>query len=255
MKKIYSALLVSAVFFITATSCNKTQDAVPLSNPSDQPSAEQIIASENGVATATSSRNGDNVTLTLRPAKLNGQDAMILKYDPDPNYANTNKGQEVDIPALTWTAGGIPTYRRSLICFNQLSFIPPGATIVSAKLYLYGLPSGGSPNCPQGNSSGSGYQDNKSWLQMCAQPWTESTVTWNNQPSLTGSQIQINTTTSQWGASETIDIKTFVQNWIVSANNGMMMYLQNENPYTSITFGASENSTAYRPKLVVVYHI
>lgn len=262
MKKMYSALLISATLVMALTGCQKSLDGTPAAqNNLSQTGAEKILASENGVATAVATPSGDNVTLTLRPAKINGQDAIILKYDPDTSYANLNRGQEIDIPAFTWTAGGIPTYRRSLICFNQLSFIPAGATIVSAKLYLYGLPQGGSPNCLQGNSNyPGGYNVNSCHLQMCATPWAENTVTWNTQPSLVGPQIALPTHTGQWNVNYLINITSFVQNWMattppITPNYGMMIMLDNEIPYTSITFGSSENATAYRPKLVVVYHI
>ena len=264
MKKISNAFLVSALLMIAAAGCKKSQDATPQTGDAlTQTGTEQIISSENGVVTASRTVSGDNVTLILRPAKVNGSDAMILRYDPDPNYANLNKGQEVDIPALTWTAGGIPTYRRSLICFNQLSLIPSGATIVSAKLELYGLPSGGSPNCPQGNSYYTGgYSINPFWLQTCTSSWNEGSVTWNTQPTTnTLTQVSVQPPMGQFNVNcaglTGINIKPFVQSWVATppSNYGMMMVLQNELPYTSVTFGSSENTVNYRPKLTVVFHL
>ncbi len=262
MKKNLTALYISACIMASMYSCQKTQDATPAqSDLLTQTGEEEILASENGVATVSRIVSGDNVTLTLQPGAINGQDAMILRYDPDPSYVNLNKGQEVDIPSLVWTAGGIPTYRRSLIQFNQLSLIPTGATIVSASLKLYGLPANSSPNCPQGNSPGYGFQENTEFFQALSSPWSENTVTWATQPSVTGGAITVPSTSTnpldQWNVNRSINITTFVQSWVTnpSQNNGLLMYLKNETPLRSITYGSSENSVAYRPKLVVVFHL
>ncbi len=261
MKKITNTVLAVAMLILTATGCQKSQDIAPeTESVGSQSVGETVISSEEGVATATTSTANGNIKLTLRPAKDSGQDAMILRYDPDPTYVNMNKGHEVDIPALTWTAGGIPTYRRDLIKFTQLSLIPANSTIVSATLYLYGLPAGGSPNCPQGNSfhpnTPPSYQNNKSFLQMCAATpmWNQNTVTWATQPGTIGNQVLIPATSQQWSENKVVNITNFVQSWVNGTpNNGMLMSLLSETPYRSITFGTSENTVNYRPKLVVVY--
>lgn len=249
-------LIISAALL----SCKK-ENAEPVSeNIAASGTTEQVLASENGVATVTQSAIGSNVILTLQPGNLDGEDAMIALYDPIPSYATTNYGQVIDFPALTWTAGGIPTYRRSLLKFTQLSYIPSNAIIVSVKLTLYGVTDATkAPDCTQGNSFYTGgYSPNNSFIEQLAGPWSESAVTWNTQPATTGAPVSIPTTSLQWNnPPQTITIpNSWVTSWINGANNGVMLQLQSENPYTSIVFGSSEASTASkRPKLVIKYHL
>jgi hypothetical protein len=250
------ALIISATLF----SCKK-ENAEPAQEGISSAGTEQILASENGVATATQAAIGSNVILTLQPGNLDGEDAMVADYALLP-YNTTNFGQVIDFPALTWTAGGIPTYRRSLIKFTQLSYIPPSATIVSAKLTLYGVTDASkAPDCTQGNSTyPNGYAQNPCFLKQLNGPWSESTVTWNSiLPFITGTQVAIPATSQQWNENKTITLpNSWVQGWVStpSSNNGVMLQLQSENPYTSIVFGSSEAATANkRPKLVIKYHL
>lgn len=260
-KRLFKTTAVALFISAALVSCKK-DNAVPASESIATATAtEQVLASENGVATVTQSANGSNVILTLQPGNIDGEDAMIAYYQPNPAYATTNYGQVIDFPALVWTAGGIPTYRRNLLKFSQLSYIPPTATIVSAKLTLYGVTDASkAPDCTQGNSTyPGGYLENSCFLKQVTSPWNESTVTWNT-PLVLGSQVPMQATTQQWNASpQVVTIpNSWVQTWISGAgsNNGMMLQLQTEGFYRSIVFGSSEASTASkRPKLVVKYHL
>ncbi len=260
-KRLLTNTAIALIISASLISCKKNT-AEPIESAATSTSSEQVLSSENGIATATQSAIGSNVTLTLQPGSLDGEDAMILYYQPDPNYANTNAGQVIDFPALTWTAGGIPTLRRSLIKFTQLSYIPPTATIVSAKLTLYGVTDASkAPDCNQGNSTYSGgYSTNPSYLyQLNSSSWSENTVTWNTAPGVLSSPVLISATSQQWNENKTITIpNSWVKDWIAgpSSNYGMMLQLQSENPYTSIVFGSSEaESSNKRPKLVIKYHL
>lgn len=259
-KRLLKGTALAIIVSVVLLSCKK-ENAVPASQSiAATDGTEQVLASENGVATVTQSTIGSNVTLTLQPGNLDGQDAMIADYQSG-IYDNTNYGQVIDFPALTWTAGGIPTYRRSLLKFTQLSYIPANAIIVSAKLTLFGVTDvTKAPDCTQGNSTYTGgYSSNPTFIKQVDSPWNENTVTWNTQPHLSGAQVTVTPTSQQWNENKVITLpNSWVQTWIsgANANNGVMLQLQAENPYTSIVFGSSEAATAgKRPKLVIKYHL
>ena len=131
-------------------------------------------------------------TVTLQPGANDGNDAYIITLASDPTWAdgNTNSNPNTfrEISAVAWTNGGSVVKTRSVLSFN-LSSIPAGSNIISAKLSLYGVAS--SNVSPQGNSG-----DNKMLLQRIVDNWSESTVTWNNQPGTsTDGQIELAATT------------------------------------------------------------
>ncbi len=142
-----------------------------------------------------------------------------------------------------WTASGVNTTQRSFLKID-LSSIPAGATISSADLTLYGLnhnPSSGSNAC---------------WLDRCTQDWTETGLTWNNQPTITTSgrkSLPQSTSSSQ---NYTVDITDFVQGWISGAfsNYGVRLKLQTELKYRSMEFASSDHTTSSKhPKVVITY--
>jgi hypothetical protein len=168
----------------------------------------------------------------------------------------------IAVAAWTFNANGCGTGQyRNLIKFNALSNIPATATILSAKLSLYGVTT--SASAPQGNSyyPGSGYLpfgSNECVIQRLTGTWTETGLTGNNQPaSTTVDQAFIPPSTSQWNYTVTdIDVTQMVRAMILPANgnNGFIIKHPVEQYYRCMNFGSIDNTNpALRPKLVVSY--
>lgn len=202
--------------------------------------------------------------LALRPGPTDGKDVIIVNI-AGMNLANTNyKSNHPELVASQWTynaQGGGEGTIRTLIKFAGLSTVPANSVVDSAFLSLYGLPSYNVNT--QGDSYYPGspynsYGDNKCWLQKITSDWTDNTVTWNTQPSVSSAnQVEMAASTSQFNYSaQRIDVTTLVKDMVSnpSQNFGFMMRQQTEAIYRSMGFGSSWNadSTA-RPRLQVYY--
>jgi hypothetical protein len=231
----------------------------------------QLMVTDNegatGVDTASIVVNPNPIkTLTLQPGPTEGQDARPAARQgcSGGDVSATINFPDVDLAVTAWTfsANGCSTGQyRSFLKFTGLSIIPQSATILSAKLSLYGVES--SLSSPQGNSYYPGspynsYGTNECWLKRVTGDWSESTITWNNQPAVTdANRIAIPASTSQWGYNVTdIDVTEMVKGMIntANANHGFSLMHQVEVYYRSVTFASSDNADATkRPKLVVTY--
>ena len=185
--------------------------------------------------------------LILQPAGNKGKDAMISSLEK-----SKNRGVYPDLPAMSWTVDGAPVDYRSLIEFD-LSNIPNGAIINSAKLSLYSY-----------NSSGLGSHSvrsgsNESVLSRITSPWEESNVTWNNQPTITTkNQVFLSTSTELIQDYLNIDVLNLIEDMIEKPNNnhGFLLKLSNEQYYRSLLFAASDHDNPnLHPKLEVCYSI
>lgn len=210
------------------------------------------------------------ITVTLQPGPAEGQDARPAATQGcsgGASYANVANDNYPDLPELAitaWTFGsnGCATGQyRSFLKFTALSNIPQTATILSAKLSLYGVTS--SLSSPQGNSYYPGspynsYGTNECWIKRVTGSWTETGITWNNQPSVTDvNRVAIPASTSQWSYNVIdLDVTEMVKSMVnnANANNGFCIMHQIEDYYRSVTFASSDHADATkRPKLVVVY--
>lgn len=169
------------------------------------------------------------------------KDAMVNSIYTDSNY-----GDRGYITGLAWTSyahGYGPYNERSFIQF-ELSAIPSNATIKSATLTLFGY-----DHNPLSNS-------NACYLEEVASSWSETDVTWNNQPSTTTSgriYLAQSTTPTQ---DYSIDVRSFIQNWVkgTSDNNGLRLKLDSETHYAKLAFASSDYSISSKhPELVVTY--
>jgi hypothetical protein len=223
------------------------------------PSQLQITATEeNSDATVFKLiENGAN-KVVLRPGPRDGQDVYVDKLS---NFPSGNQNSVHELPINTWTNGGLPVNTRSFIRFEDLKLIPANATIISAKLFLFGMSS--SLNSPQGNSyyPSSPYEqfgDNSCWIQqVVGANWDESTLTYDNQPaSTTTDEAALSASTSQWNYNAVADVTKIVRKMVANPSNnfGFAIKLQTEAIYRSVVFASSETSIrSERPKLVVVY--
>jgi len=210
------------------------------------------------------------VTATFQPGPCVGKDAHVWTLDGNcipSGYTTTpadlNFGDTSELSALdwTWSSGGCGSgTHRSLIAFTELASIPPGATIVSATLELFGVPTS---LISHGNSyyPGSPYPNtNPTQLHLVTGAWSESAVTWNTQPTFNATPLfTIPTSTSRYSynyVNSSPALVAQVQNWVnfPSSNHGLLMKLVTEVHYRSMVFASSDHPDPnLRPKLTVVY--
>jgi len=222
------------------------------------PQIQMISTDESSDATIFKAIGNGTTKLVLRPGPRNGQDVYVDKLD---NFPSGNQNSVPELPINTWTNGGLLVNTRSFIKFENLKLIPANATIISAKLFLFGMSS--SLNSPQGNSyyPGSPYNefgDNSCWVQqVVGANWNESTLTYDNQPTgTTLDEAVLPASTSQWNYNAVADVAKIVKKMVAnpSKNFGFLIMLQNEAIYKSVVFASSETSIrSQRPKLVVIY--
>jgi len=124
--------------------------------------------------------------------------------------------------------------RRSLVNFD-LPLTPSGCSVTAASLKLWVSATGGSRTMNAYQSGGS---------------WTETGVTWNNQPATTGSAVGVTSTgANSW---TTWTVTSIVQAQYAGTNNGFIVQDSNEGSgTTSQTYHTRENTND--PQLVITY--
>jgi hypothetical protein len=201
--------------------------------------AAAMLLIEFGIAQTT--------TLTLQPDASTGKDAITHS-----RYGNTNYSTHVDFTAIAGSNGSIDVFVRSFIDFD-LSSIPTGATVVDARLSLFTHTSPGNGN--HSTISGS----NETILSRVISPWTETGITWDNQPSTASANIvMLPATTSSLQHFPNIDVTNLVQDMVDDPANsyGFMLKLVNEAKYRKMVFASSDHAdTNLHPKLVVTYSL
>lgn len=187
--------------------------------------------------------------MTFKPNACRGKDTRIQTVSGSPVYANTNYGSTDQLVSAAWTFSGSVGYLRSLIDFTDLQSIPQGTTVAYAYLSLYGVPSSAAI------SLGS-YGSNACYVQRVTSSWDESTVTWNNQPTITtASQVTLPGSGGvQWNYNVIdLNITTLLQDIInlpPAQRYGFCIRLQTESYYSSMLFASSDNADATKhPKL------
>lgn len=183
-------------------------------------------------------------TVTFQPDAACGEDALVASLWPENNYGNHH-----DFIACAWTNQSNPSNTRALVKFD-LATIPANATIVSATLDLYHYPS----PYNTGHSNLTGPAD--CWLQRIIQPWSESTVTWSNQPSCSMTNMVNVLAPFTNTQNYSLNVTALVQDMMNDPANsfGFMLRQQNESYYRSLLFASSDMSNpALHPKLTVVY--
>ncbi len=193
-------------------------------------------------------------TVTLQPGPTEGKDAYVQHTDNTQSTDNTNYGNSINyLYSEGWSSGGNDYDRRIFLQFD-LSSIPYGAFIQSADLYLYSLTS----CCPTGHSNSS--NSNASWIERVTGSWSESTITWNNQPSSDTLGRASIPEESVFYADHVIDVTQLYQNIVNKPDSnryGITVRLKNEDKYARLQYASSDYSTdtTKRPKLVITYWV
>ena len=170
--------------------------------------------------------------LTLKPNSDGGKDIHVLSGLP-----NTNVDPHQEFVFCGWTCQGSPCNDRALIQFN-MSVIPANATLISATLGLHANPS--PIVIPTAN-----YGSNNAFLiRRVTSPWSESTVTWNTQPTTTTqNEVLVPQSTSSGQSYLNLDVTALVNDMRNDPQNsfGFMMRLVNEIPYNGRDFASSDH--------------
>ena len=181
--------------------------------------------------------------IVLQPG-AEGKDAILSGNSPD-----ANNGNHINNYAIAWTYSGTPMYLRAIFEFD-LSSIPTNAYITEVKLSLFYVPTsyGAGEHCSEDGP-------NECFISRVIEPWDESTVTWNNQPSVSDeNQVLLPASTHVEQDYKNIDVTGLVQDMFDNGNNGFLLKLKNESHYRRLTFGSSDcEDETKRPKLVIKY--
>jgi hypothetical protein len=187
----------------------------------------------------------DTITFNLAPA--NNKTEVHL-------FGNATIDQTDTIaPELLGGSGtyyGDPVNIRALLRFD-LSGIPAGARILSAKLSLFSNPTplngiDGNPNYGT---------DNTLLIQRVTTPWEYQAVKWLNQPEAsTSDEIEIPHTNEPSLDLLDIDVTGMIPGILAEGNNGFLIRLKTEATYNFRIFCSSKYSDPTKhPKLNVVY--
>ena len=175
--------------------------------------------------------------LTLQPG-AEGKDAQVVEGDPDTNYGNN-----------TYLYVGYYTLNklryRTYLYFDVNSFLPADAVVTTAylKLHQYGFMVTGSLSIG---------------LYQVTEDWTESAITWNNQP---GSSSDAESTNSVYSSTYTWsswNIEDLLKGWLDGSitNYGMLLKPVIEPATNRVYFDSSDGSnTARHPQLLISYYI
>jgi len=182
------------------------------------------------------------VTLRLGPAD---EDAQIQNFDP-----NLNQGNLIEYYLGGWTSSGNNVTWMQMLKFNMTS-IPSNATVQSANLSLF---------YPTANLNHSYCCDtslthsNASLVQRITSSWSESTVTWNTQPTYTTvDEASIPPSTSPT-ESYYINVTNMVKTMLSTVNYGFLLQMVDPSPYAQLLFASGDNpDSTQHPLLKICY--
>ncbi|MBL4657225.1 MAG: DNRLRE domain-containing protein, partial [Flavobacteriales bacterium] len=201
--------------------------------------------------------SGDSLAqcqLTLQPDSLSSKDAHIFSLDCNSTYAQQGGGCTTTnfagawwARASAWTYGGAPGNYRTFIEFNLDSLQQAGCSVNSA---IFTLSPDGSSITNSGNNAFN--------VLRVTQPWLESNITWDTQPTVAAVDSGIDYVTIPADAtpfnSYDIDLTAMVNYWLANpgTNYGFMVSLVAEVYYSRVVIGLSENTDpTLRPKLLL----
>ncbi|VVB86917.1 Uncharacterised protein [uncultured archaeon] len=204
----------------------------------DTPASDTQTLTSKGTIAFTGTYNKTIYTVKLQSLA----DAYISQFKQENNI---NYGTIITMNVQSFSPGvsGNLKNERSFVKFNTSS-IPAGSTILSTALQLYAM---------NVSNSTRNYK-----VQRVGQNWDETTITWNNMPSVASSVTAFaNTPLSPGWMSWTVTPD--VQAWVSgNYNYGWQISDQSENSstqYTTTFYTREYSDTSLRPTLVVQYTV
>jgi hypothetical protein len=176
--------------------------------------------------------------LTLQPG-AEGKDTNVLDGYPNTNYGNAS------YLYIGYYVAAYPKYRAYLYFNVSSSSLPSDAVVTSAYLKLHQWDFIGTGSLLIG-------------LYQVTEDWTESAITWNNQP---GSSSDAESTNSVYSSTYTWsswNIEDLLKGWLDGSitNYGMLLKPVIEPATNRVYFDSSDYSTAaYHPQLIIGYYI
>lgn len=175
----------------------------------------------------------------------NIEDAFIRFASNDSSFAETNFGGHPELLVGTYTDGlPSPWKHRAFLRFD-LSSIPLGTRINTAKLRLF----------HQGGESS--WAHTTIGAHQVLQPWSEDKITWNSQPIFVEEPLDYHVLNDQetGGTWQSWLVTPAVQSWVDDAlsNFGLSLNkLEPAYPYDLQVFSSSENpNEVLRPRLAL----
>ncbi len=184
-------------------------------------------------------------TVTLKPAN------NLYEGFVDSFYPNGWNNNDTQLDMAAWTASGQFLAQRTFIKFDYAG-IPPGATIDSAKLFLYAM-----PNPHGGNGIDAHYGPaNACFISRITSSWTLPTpFTWSNQPLTSSTNKAVIPQSTSSFQNSVIDVTALVKDMQTNGNNGFALTLQSETIYNIRQYVSSYNTDVTKhPALVISYH-
>lgn len=185
--------------------------------------------------------------LFVQPSPESGKDALLHGLSSE---VNKNYGTNPQFVASAWTFGGEEAKIRSILDF-EVSKLPKNIEIENAFLSLYSW----------GSNSGMGVHSteagsNECWIERIITDWSESSVSWNNQPQTTPlNRISIDES-NDGNQSYILDITNLIKDYYNDQSHsfGLMIKLKSEIAKRRMNFASSDHENAnLRPKLLVSY--
>jgi RHS repeat-associated protein len=174
-------------------------------------------------------------TVKVQPGSSAGQDAFISSRYPNDNYANTTYLKAGYNPNESGKS-------RSFIKFSNavLPSLGSGYVIQEATFYIYNY--------------GGWKASNRIDLRRVKSSWSESSITWNNQPSVGSREASYAKENYGWYS---FDVTDLVKDWYSGdqTNYGLRLNARNEQYHNTKLFRSCEYGTSgYRPYLVINYN-
>ena len=181
--------------------------------------------------------------ITLQPNASEGIDAVLSSVEEYRNF-----GDEADASIIAVKKDGLLNVTRFAIRFN-LSEIPENAIVTKAYLTLYF----NSNSDVETDHVG----DNYFVIKRITTPWSEGTISWQNQPILTTTnQITVPKSNEEMQDFSNINVTTLVKDLLFYKENsyGFFIRLQSETATKALLLASSDHqNSSFHPKLEISY--
>lgn len=186
---------------------------------------------------------------TVKVTSLNIESTASWRHVTFINGADGST-HDIDMNCAAWTSGGILALNRGYFKFN-LSSIPVGAKVITAKLSLFSNPTPINGNLSTANSG----SNNAFYIRRVLTSWNGNTINWNSQPTSTSTnQVSIPHTNTSFLDLIDIDVTALVKDMISNSGYGFLIQLQSESGLNIRQFCSPNHSNSLKhPKLVITY--